>query len=75
MPAVTQGRSRLFAGLLLASGLAYAIVAPLLLTAEIGGVPGLQMTDAADHVGSALGIVGIVALGAWLPRAFLRSLR
>lgn len=74
-PRVTESRGRLLGGLLLASALAYAVVAPLLLTAQIGGVPGLQMRDAIDHVGSFLGIAGGDALGAWVPRAFLRRLR
>lgn len=75
LPRVLETRSRLLGGLVLAATLAYALVAPLLLTAEIGGVPGLQIRNAVDHVGSFVGIVGGVALAAWLPRAFLRRLR
>ena len=75
MPGVREGRGRLFLGLLLASALAYALVAPSLLTMQSGGAPGLRMQDASDQVASAIGVVGSVAVGAWLPRAFLSRLR
>ena len=75
VPGLCEGRGRLFLGLLLASVLAYALVEPLLLMMQSSGAPNLRMQDASDHVGSAIGVVGSVAVGAWLPRAFLPRLR
>lgn len=61
-PAVEEGRAQRIAGLALLAGLAYAVVAPLLLSVELPGWPALQMRSVSHHLGTALlSVAGVVA--------------
>lgn len=74
-PGVTASRPRILAGLFLCASVAYAVVAPLLLSARGDGSPGLRMETLADQVGTAGLVIAAVAVAAWLPRVFLARLR
>jgi len=73
LPWAARGRAGLLGGLAIAAALAYAVVAPLLLTTEWPIGPALRMEGPGDQLGTALLMSGAVALAAFIPR--LRSLR
>ena len=63
------------AGLALAGGMAYAVVAPLLLSAEYPGWPALQMRGLYHHLGSAALMTGAVVLAGLAARLAVPGLR
>jgi hypothetical protein len=64
LPGVERNTARVAAGLALVGLLAYAVVAPLLLTAHLPGWPALQMKSTYHHVGTAtLSVAAVVAAG------------
>ena len=62
-------------GLALVAGLAYAVVAPLLLTAEYPGWPALQMRGLYHHVGSGVLMTAAVVLAGLVARLVVPGLR
>jgi len=74
-PWAERSRSGMAVGLALAAGLAYAIVAPLLLTVEYAGWPALQMRSLYHHVGSASLMTGAVVLAGLVARLVVPGLR
>lgn len=77
-PDLERGGMRRLAGLGVAALLAYALVAPLLLSADWPGWPALQMRNSSHQIGTALGcVVGVVlaaGAGARLSGARVRPL-
>jgi uncharacterized membrane protein YcfT len=74
-PWAARSRTGLAAGLALAGGVAYAVVAPLLLGAEYPGWPALQMQGPYHHLGSAVLMTGAVVLAGLVPRVVVPGLR
>jgi hypothetical protein len=61
LPWVEQSRPGMAAGLVIAVAAAYAVVGPLLLSADFPGWPGLQRRGFYNHVGTAALTTGAVA--------------
>jgi uncharacterized membrane protein YcfT len=74
-PWVERSRSGMAVGLALAAALAYAVVAPLLLTAEYPDWPALQMHGLYHHVGSGVLMTGAVVLAGLVARLVVPGLR
>ena len=74
-PWAERSRTGMAAGLALAGGMAYAVVAPLLLSAEYPGWPALQMRGLYHHLGSAALMTGAVVLAGLVARLVVPSLR
>ena len=58
-------------GLALAGAIAYAVVGPLLLSAEYPGWPALQMRGLYHHLGSAALMTGAVVFAGLVARLFV----
>ena len=75
LPGAERSRTAMAVCLAFAGGLAYAVVAPLLLTAEYPGWPALQVRGLYHHVGSAVLMTGAVVLAGLMGRLFVPGLR
>lgn len=74
-PWAERSRSGMVAGLALAAGVAYAVVAPLLLTAVFPDWPALQMRGLYHHVGSGSLMIGGVVFASLVARLVVPGLR
>lgn len=74
-PWAERSRTGMAAGLAIAGGMAYAVVAPLLLCAEYPGWPALQMQGLYHHLGSAALMTGAVAVAGLVARLVVPGLR
>jgi hypothetical protein len=75
LPWAERSRLGMAAGLALAGGVAYAVVAPLLLSSASPGWPALQMRGLDHHVGTATLTTGAVAFAGLVARLLEPGLR